>query len=226
MKIQFFIFLFLFSSCFNKTSKIVSANEIYKQQNKEFDKKKLDNTIFKVVKYYNSKDEKEFNKLIHPDIGLYILYRNGSYDFWEKIKLLHFKKEWNNDSKISYWLKDRMKNQIIKTDNVIHKYSNRVIECESIKAEGLFIVDDSDLKYILSNTIKQFIRTGEVEKKWDDELKSKLKEIKKWEDTNQRIVLTIKESGFYGNSFIFYLSKIENNWYITIIDFITTDCSS
>jgi len=226
MKIQFLIFLFLFSSCFNKTSKIVSVNEIYKQQNQEFDKKKLDSTIFKVIKYYNSKEEKKFNKLIHPDIGLYILYRNGSYDFWEKIKLLHFEKEWKDDSKISYWLKDRMKNQIIKTDNVIHKYPNRVIECESIKAEGLFIVDDSDLKYILSNTIKQFIKTGEVEKKREGELKSKLKEIKNWEHTNQRIVLTIKESGFYGNSFIFYLSNIENNWYITIIDFITADCSS
>jgi len=226
MKIQILILLFLLSNCTNKSSKLISYSETEKEQNQEVTSKKLKKTILKVIKYYNLKEEKKFNQLIHPKIGLYIIYRNGVYDFWAKIESLHFKTEWNDDAIIPYWLKDGMKNQTINTDYTIRKSSNRIVGCESVKAEGLFIIDNTGLKYILSNTIKQFIETGEVSKERENKLKINLEEIKKWEHTNQRIVLSIKEPEFYGNSFIFYLSKIDNNWYITVIDFITADCSA
>lgn len=233
MKTLLIILLSLSTCCKKCTSpKEVKSAEIevsviHEIQSKE---QKLKNKIIEVIKYYNEKDEKAINKLIHSKTGVYILYRNGPLDVWEQIDSIHFNTKWEDNIKIPYWIKGQINNQRIQTDNEIKESNSKIlISCDSIREEGLFIVKDVSTKNLLSNIIKDYINFLKIEgilsHENQKELNNKIIEVLNWEENSVRIIISKKSEDFYGNIFVFYLTYLDNEWWITIADYASMDCS-
>jgi hypothetical protein len=81
---------------------------------------------------------------------------------------------------------------------------------------GLYC-DTTKLDTLLSSTAKNL-------KKWreDDIPDLKIKSFEELEKKSKRIVISDKEGG----ELVFYLTLIDNKWYLTILDRVTSDCSA
>ena len=97
----------------------------------------------------------------------------------------------------------------IYTENKIGRYVQFLIEREDfleLVASWLLSIEDERMQLL-----RQFI--FEVELSETEELKN----VSLIEKTSYEVIVT--------NNIIFYLTKINNIWYITLIDKIETDCS-
>ena len=238
MKHTFYIILvILIGSQTNCKEKIIESNNKksllneYKNSfnnQEEFEpNKELNLTIQQIIKLYNSKNQKVINKYIHPNLGLNILFRRGTVDEWSNESELCLLSECYKKSNIPYWFKDELKDQKVTYNDTIKETENPIfIECDSISNKGTFIVNTSNSKYLLSETMKRYIKSHSYDKTFFS--KEKLKELNleilnvyKWEENTRRIVVASSPE----NSLTFYLTKIEGLWFLSTIDFITFDCS-
>ncbi len=169
---------------------------------------RLDDTIITVVKAFKEHDSITLNNLINKDIGLIFLYRTGIVDEFQKKENFDFAKPTPGYMPYFDFL----------TDYKIKFEPLPVFDCDSMKwsKPGLYC-DTIHIDHLLS-TIAQSLEDFKGEKIEDSEIE-KFKEI---ENNSRRIVLTDKNEG----ELVFYLTLIENKWYLTIIDRVTSDCSA
>ncbi len=184
-----------------------------------------------LIQIYNKKDSNKFNQLIHEKSGLFIMTTIGPTTTWSnvnkvcleqdclKIKTAESLGNPYQDFLESYASGDLNLNEIKYTDNAY-------FECEKIEKSGVFI--SSKNQYTALSDAVQFFRdnflhingpTPDIEKKYEelDQLKIKIRELEK----NSRRVVVNSENG----TFIFYVTDIDGKWFLTIIDFASTDCS-
>lgn len=163
----------------------------------------LEKTIFKVLKAYQSKDEKTLNTLIQKDFGIAILYKRGVYDNLAIVDRLTF-----NRPIPEYLAFDHE----ISTDYKIHFGTLPEFSCDTLewnKPHGIYC-DVNKIDKTLSTVAKDENKILE-ENVWSSQKIKKLEEI---ENKSHKIIAIGKE----GNVFIFYLMFHKNKWYLVAID--------
>lgn len=232
----FAIILLLFIACFkneNKLSVLEKENTIqFQNSTQKIDQTNFENTVYNIVEFYNNKDQENLNKLIHPKIGLYIIYRIGTVDIWINIKKICLDNSCLDSLDIPYWYKEAMIVQKVGENYKLETTKDDIIiECDSISKKGLFYIDNEESKKLLTNTIKMYSKSISFDKSVESEKeiekqKIEIKSIEHWENNTHRIVLSYnKEDNYFENTFIFYVTNIEGKWYLTTVDFVSTDCS-
>lgn len=168
---------------------------------------KLDNSIIDIIKAFNSKDSDKINRYIHPDYGLIILFRRGVMDEFEKTYKIDYKNPvpeylpyfpFKLDLKIKY--------QTVPTyDCDLEKWSKIGLYCDTTLRDDLLSKTALNLNEYRDENIP-------IEKVLD---------FKTIESKSRRIVLIDNEGG----ELIFYITLINNKWYLTILDRVSSDCS-
>lgn len=169
---------------------------------------KLDNSIIEIIKAFDSKDSNKINQYIHPDYGLIVLFRRGVMDEFEKTDKIDYKNPipeylpyfpFKLDLKIKY--------QTLPThDCDSEKWSKIGLYCDTTKRDDLL----SKTALNLNEYREENIPNGTIQ------------EFKRIESKSRRIVLIDNEDG----ELIFYITLIDNKWYLTILDRVSSDCSA
>ena len=229
MKNLIIIFLIVVSlfGCKNSNSQnndLISSIE----SNKTVNDIKLTEFIQKVYTVYNTKDTKELNRLFNPEIGVYFLHRLGAYDMYRHKDDFCFDNSCSDDYKFLTYEKEILDNQKFSIPAQPLTSTENIIEGEEIKKEGIYVVDNSTTDHLLSNVIKRRIKIAEEEEIpiLIEDVNGFIENIIELESSSKRIVFAEEKIDYYGNSFAFYVSLIDNKWYLTIIDFISSDCSA
>lgn len=168
----------------------------------------LESTISKVVAAYQQKDSEVISSLIHPRVGITTLYRMGVFDQYSTQFDFDFEApnpEWHPYPKIA-------------TDRVELEYKELPsYDCDMMKWEitGLFC-DTSTTNHLLSTSAIDLVKYRE-----DDIPESEIAAFYELEKVSHRVIWATPQV-----EFIFYLSYIDEGWYLTIIDRVTTDCSA
>lgn len=174
----------------------------------------LKNRIRGILNTMATNDLMKLNQeYIHPEFGFYNLFKvDGIKVFLEQKEIYNIVEEETEEVShiISRVKNDSTKLQIIQK-NIVFDCSPHDDAFYGWNDDGLFLSSLTD--NFLSNMMKE---TNIYQK---DKYKEKdLQKAELIEKTSYKVVLTPELS--------FYITKIDNNWYITLIDRITTDCSS
>lgn len=157
----------------------------------------LETTIISVIKAYQNKDEKTLNSFINKDLGITFLYRRGASDNLSIVEKISFAKP--IPEYFPYI------NQI-DTDYKISKTTLPVYSCDTEnwdKPPGIYI-DTDHIDHSLSETAIS-------ENIWSDIQIEKLKNLEK----NSHLIIVIDKNQI---DFIFYLTRINDKWYLSAID--------
>lgn len=190
-----FIFSLLFVAC--------STNEISKQE-KEVQRQEVSKELLSDISYIlfllKQKDLDNLNsRFINPKIGLYEVYKS---DIENKIT---FKHSYEIDEIV-----DIIDSFEIKQEIIIFNCSPYNDAFYGWNKDGTFLT--TQIKPYLSQIIQEQNKITPNKYKIEE-----LANIALIEKTSYELIVT--------NNVIFYLTKVDNLWYITLIDKIKTDCS-
>ena len=189
--------------------------------NNEFEK-----TVYNVIRWYNDKNQDSLNSLIDDKTGLYLIYRRGTHDAENNLNKICLSSNCIYEENIPDWVQESIKKQKIKIDYTI-SYENYPTfqNCEVASKDGLYI-DTLKVDRFLTETIKNYKTVYAPESLYTDlEIKILIEKASKVENNSRKIILTKNQGGYYSGHFIFYLTKFDDKWYLTIIDFASLDCS-
>lgn len=166
----------------------------------------ISEVITKFVRAYISQDQQKINALLHPDLGLTIIYRPGVADVFTRVDSIDFTKPVPE-----YFAYPKFNNDYVLTFEKLPDY-----DCgtEKWSKEGFFC-DTSRHPDQLSNIAlfqKEF-----NDKKFSDE---QIESIKLNEKNTYRIVLTASEN------LIFHVEMYQGQWYVTTLDRAYAGCDA
>lgn len=168
---------------------------------------RFEENVYKVLNAFKIKSDSLVNELINPDKGVMIIYRTGVFNEYRFIRRIDFKKpvpanfpypDIAQDLKLQY-------DELPKFNCGTMEWDKYGLYCDTIRRDTL-----------LSGTPQNLIKY-----RGDSIPLSEVEKLQKLESNSRRVVLAQHD-----NSFIFYLTLIDNKWYLTAIDRITTDCSA
>lgn len=166
----------------------------------------LTEVITRFVRAYVSKDNQKVNALIHPDLGLTIIYRPGVSDTFVKVDSLDFIKPVPD-----YYPYTDIVNDYVLTFEKLPEF-----DCGTEKWSKLgFICDTTSHPNQLSNIIafdKEF-----DESKFSEE---QLEKIEVDEAESYRVIVTSD------TPLIFHVQKYKGNWYVTTLDRAYAGCDA
>lgn len=172
-------------------------------------KDEVESVIADILHLASQHDIKAINvKYINKEFGIFDIYRIGVPDEFEVLDALPLKiEDWPH---MPY-------GDIINVESNKKEMREEYVEFDCgefvYDKEGIFY--SKELRYPLPSSIVAF-HTKYDAQTYDDTL---LKKIEFLESNSIRVVDT-------SSDFIFYITKIEGKWYITLIDRVTTDCSA
>ncbi len=172
-------------------------------------KNEVESVIADILHLASQDDMKAINaKYINKEFGIFDIYRIGAQDEFEVLDALPLKGEdWPH---MPY-------GDIFNVEDNRKKMREEYVEFDCgdfvFLKSGTFY--SKELRYPLISPIVTF-HTKYDAQTYDDTL---LKKIEFLESNSIRVVDT-------SSDFIFYITKIDDRWYITIIDRVTTDCSA
>ncbi len=176
------------------------------QINKEADFKE---TVFEVIKAFSEQDSIQLQKLIDKDIKVFVVHRMGVFDTFYTTSSIHFSQKY---PEVLFTFSKE-----IPTKANIRTGSLPTFSCETEKwiKNGLY-VNPNKKDYILSKIAKDTNQYNEGN--------YTAKDIAYYQDVekmSRRVVYVTKEQ-----SLVFYLSYSKQKWVLTILDFVTNDCSA
>ncbi len=186
--------------------------------------KEFKNTVNNIISAYNKKDFLLFNKFIHKKNGVYLLVKNGVYTYWYNRGTIFFN-DTISSNKLPVPYNTILCEQKLANNFKITYTSYPILNCNTKNLKTGLFVDTAYKVNVLSNLIKKYINYNDIglDKK---DLKNELKTINKIEEKSRKILILGNASSKWGDIFIFYLTYINNKWFISIIDFATFDCSA
>lgn len=171
----------------------------------------FDKAIYHVVEGFNQQDASKINALINKDIGLIFLFRRGaevgSFEIADKIDFANPIPEYYPFTTVSTDLSKKI------------IYSELpVFDCdkESWSKKGIYYNDKGEDK-LFTGIIKFLVKYDFIEINT-----TTYKKYQNIEQNSRRIVVVDNE----GEALVFYLTKIGSQWYLTIIDRVSDDCSA
>jgi len=202
--------MFFFYSC-NQTTKTNKETKDSVATTVSINERDSSNSIDQVVRSfataYANKSNTGVNALIHPDLGLKIIYRPGAADTYLRVDSIDFAKPIpnyfpyptiiNNFSKLNY-------ETIPVFDCGLEKWNKTGMFCDTITHPNQL------------STIIDFERDYEP-KKYSNAL---IKEIKAQEKDSYRVVITTEIP------LVFHLTKYQGAWYVTVLDRAYASCEA
>lgn len=181
--------------------------------------------VDQVIHSYNNKDSIAFNALLNKELGLYFITTLGVNNHWTHTSKISFNH--HTDCSINTPYQDFMAQDQIsipKSKNIT--YSDRpFFECETIYKKGIFVANKGKYQPLSESII--FYKTHysgiigeEITSDKAQELDHLYSRIKHIENQSRRIIVN-SDTG----TFIFYVTKIKGQWWLTMIDFASADCS-
>lgn len=183
-----------------KDSVTVVSPQTVEEQNE------LSDVITRFVRAYASKDNAKANALIHPDLGIYIIYRPGAADTFVRLDSLDFSRpvpEVFDYPDITY-------------DYVLTYEKLPTFDCGTEKWDKTgFFCDTTSHPNQLSN-----IAAFEDEFDEDKFSEEDLVILEKGEQESYRVILTTTEP------LIFHVRKYQGKWYVTTLDRAYAGCDA
>ncbi|MEI2274560.1 hypothetical protein OHD16_20600 [Sphingobacterium sp. ML3W] len=185
----------------------------------------VEQIVDQVIHSYNNKDSLAFNALLNKELGLYFITTLGVNNRWthtSKISFNHHTDCSINNPYQDFLAQDQI--SIPKSKNIT--YSDRpFFECETIYKKGVFVANKGKYHTLSESII--FYRTHysgiigeEITSNKAQELDHLYSQVKRIENQSRRIIVN-SDTG----TFIFYITKIDTQWWLTMIDFASADCS-
>ena len=204
-----FIIVLLTISCNrgNKSNKTEQRDTVAVVAPKTVDEQnQLSEVITRFVRAYASKYNAKANALIHPDLGIYIIYRPGASDTFVKKDSLDF----------SQPIPDMYAYPDFTTDLSLTYDILPIYDCGTEKWDKFgFICDTTSHPNQLSN-IAAFEDEFDEEKFSEDDLLR----IELSEKESYRIIVTAE------NPLIFHVRKYKGAWYVTTLDRAYAGCEA
>ncbi|SJN21101.1 hypothetical protein [Sphingobacterium sp. JB170] len=160
------------------------------------DARQLNEVITRFARAYISQDSQKANKLVHPDLGLYIIYRPGAMDTYYHADSLDFENP----------VPRHYPYPTITNDYPLSFQELPVFDCAT---------DQWDKQGFIADTTKnadQLTYIAEFRHEFEEVTDGELAQIKSFERGSYRIVLTS------GENLIFHVKKHEGSWYVIVID--------
>jgi len=185
----------------------------------------VEQIVDQVIHSYNNKDSLAFNALLNKELGFYFITTLGVNNRWthtSKISFNHHTDCSINNPYQDFLAQDQI--SIPKSKNIT--YSDRpFFECETIYKKGVFVANKGKYHTLSESII--FYRTHysgiigeEITSNKAQELDHLYSQVKRIENQSRRIIVN-SDTG----TFIFYITKIDTQWWLTMIDFASADCS-
>jgi hypothetical protein len=174
--------------------------------------KEIKSLIFDVIQFYDNKNSLKMNEILYKDIGLYFIFDTYHHErFWNSKKICFFtcKEEY---FPLSYFYEELNKQKILK-----NKQIKKTIYIRNFPRKRLFKV--------IQKTIERLQIDRDLTKGLKKELLKEITNVEKWERDSIEVILMYKNS-FEESAFRFFITKIEKKWYLTIIDFTSTNIFS
>lgn len=209
-KFLFFLFaLFGLYACNQGGSKQTKEQEIITQDSLvavNLSADSIDNAINSFVDAYIKKDSKAANALIHPDLGISIIFRPGASDLYYHVDSIDFSRpvpeyypyfDVKKDFELAY---DKLPEFDCGTD----KWNKQGFYCDT------------------TLTPKQLSEIVEFEKEFQPANfpSSYVQKIADLEKDSYRVILTSE------NPLIFHVKKYKGKWYVTVLDRAYAGCDA
>src|SRR5690606_1099570 len=190
--------LILIASCTSSNKKNEGAKDSLDIQAAVFpeDTHGISDVIPRFARAYISQDNEKANALIHPDSGLYVVYRPGAADAYEKVDSLDFSRP----------VPDYFPYPIIENNDALSFEALPVFDCgsETWDKEG-FVCDTT-------SQARQLTEIATFNYEFEGITEAELHEIKQQENDTFRIILT------NGDGLIFHVKKYQDKWYVFVLD--------
>ena len=162
-----------------------------------------------VIKGFSKGDSTLLSKYVDKRTGVKVLYRIGVFDAYMDLKQISFSQS-THVSKL-YGL-----SKGIKSSKIIYaKLPKFDCDIETWNKKGLY-VDTTEVDHLLSRICKE--RNKNVP---DNIPNEKISSFFNLEKKSRRIILVDRNS----KELIFYLTYLGKRWHLTILDFVSSDCS-
>lgn len=192
----------------------------------------FDATVYQLIDLFNKKNFKEINQYIDKDIGLFIVYNASTSPTMRRIE--QFKS--NNkitENTIPSWVDDELLGFSISGNPKIQYEQYPTFDPCSEKVTKLGLYANSKEKNIEALKIALDYYHWEL-KHYQFEKNPVWEEYQAIADKiAPKTVKVVYIENFPGiipnhekNIFIFYLTQLDNKWYLSILDFYTMDCSA
>lgn len=186
--------------------------------------------VKKVIKTYSEKNSEKFNQLINDKVGLVCITTIGSNNYWSKVEKVCLDKNCLQTG-LANAMEDRYQ-VILETYTTGNLDLNKIefteqsyFECEKIEKQGIFVSSENKF-HTLSQSVSFFMENAkdiigeELDQNKRTELEKDLEDFQKLELKSRRVTVNSD-----GGTIIFYMTNLENKWYLTLIDFASMDCS-
>jgi hypothetical protein len=167
-------------------------------------------TLEKIVTAFSDQDSLALSKFVHAPTGVYLLGRTGVFDHYWRVKFVGF-------SSKDYPQVLAQQSRKIQWEEL--KYETLPAwscETEAWNKQGLFVdtgrIDHMLSRFSIANNKNQGTHTPLKTIRYFQDLENK----------SRRIVLVDKT----GKELVIYLGYFQEKWYLTIVDFASSDCSA
>ncbi|GHE29170.1 hypothetical protein GCM10017764_09830 [Sphingobacterium griseoflavum] len=185
----------LLSSC-NRTKKTEETKNTVTDSAQLADTQAITEVITRFARAYMSQDNEKANALIHPDLGLYIIYRPGAMDTYEHVDSIDFK-----NPVPEHFPYTTFENDYVLTFGEVPTY-----DCGGEKWDKLGFFCDTTKQ---ANQLAEIAAFKQEFKEIDEAAVAAIKNLEK---DSYRVVLTQDEN------LIFHVKKHQGAWYILVLD--------
>ncbi|MBD1421026.1 hypothetical protein [Sphingobacterium chuzhouense] len=191
-------YVILMTSCTSSNKKTEETKDTMDTPTAIFpeDTQGISEVITRFTRAYLSQDKEKANALIHPDLGLYVIYRPGAADTYEKLDSIDFSRP----------TPEYFPYVTFENDYALTFEKLPVFDCGEEKWDKLGFFCDTTSQANQLTTIATF--DHEFNGISDDELT----EIKQLEKDTFRVILTKDEN------LIFHVKKYQDKWYVFVLD--------
>lgn len=166
----------------------------------------LQSIIYAFLEAYENKSNEGINKLIHPDLGLTVIYRPGVADVFSQVDTFNYEKPIPN-----YWGYEPVKNDFsIAFDSLpeydcgLEKWDKLGLYCDTISHPNqLSQIINFEMEFEAVKYTPEFIDAIKLE-----------------EAESYRVILTSE------NPLIFHVRRYQGNWYVTVLDRAYAGCDA
>lgn len=170
---------------------------------------RLNSAIQKVIELYNDKNDTLLNQYIHPDIGIYFIIKSKTQDYWLHRRLICTTPNCISEYNMPNPYRQLLLTQKINADQPYHFLNN---ESHIAPTEGI-LIDEKDI-HILTNTIRKYKQNNNFKITSEE-----LRQIWRMEANSKRIRVLQSGHVLGEGKLTFYLSYLNNNWYLSTIYF-------
>lgn len=156
----------------------------------------LTEVITRFARAYISQDNDKVNALIHPDLGLYIIYRPGASDVYAHVSRIDFSKPVPNHFPYTTF----------QNDYTLTFEKLPVFDCGSEKWDKLGFFADT------TATANQLTTIAIFRQEFENVSAAEVAQIEELEKDTYRIILTVNEN------LVFHVKKYEGAWYVIVLD--------